>query len=382
MRICFDLTSLEDNLSGIERYAACISLEMIKSYFEEYILVFKKEIHPMFASVCKQDNVQYILLPECNKLLFLQIRLPFALRKICADWFIFLAFPVPLLSFKRNMVETIHDITAWDYPRTMKNMMSWYFKISHLVALKKCKAIVTISEFSKKRIIDRLKYSKKKIWLIYCGINNQQFIVNKEKFHSVKKKYHLPDKYLLSLSTLEPRKNLPLLIHAYEELIKDNKQVIPLVLAGRKGWKMEELLSSIDDSVKEQIYFTGFIDDEDLPEVYALADFFVFPSMYEGFGMPPLEAMACGTPTLSSDAASLPEVLGNAAVYFKSNDMDQLKEKLIQVSNMQRSEYDKLVILGLQQVKQFNWKIEAGNLYSHLKVLEKHNTVKESLTII
>ena len=154
-------------------------------------------------------------------------------------------------------------------------------------------------------------------------------------------------------------------------VIKDNTQVIPLVLAGRKGWKMDELLSSIDDSVKDRLYFTGFVDEEDLPEVYAMADFFVFPSMYEGFGMPPLEAMACGTPALSSDAASLPEVLGNAAVYFKSNDMSQLKQKLIQVSNMQRHEYDRLVILGLNQAKKFNWNTEAGNLYSHLKFFEK-----------
>lgn len=367
MHLCIDLTSLVDNLSGIERYAACISLEIIRAHSDVFTLVFKKEIHPLFEQVCKQDNVKAIVLPECSKLLFNQIRLPMALWRIKADWYIFLAFPVPILLFKKNMVETIHDITAWDYPETMKGIMNWYFKISHIVALKKCRAIVTISEFSKKRIHDRLKYPNDKIWLVYCGIDQEQFVVHEEKFSAVKEKYHLPEKYILSLSTLEPRKNLPLLIHAYEELVFQGEDVLPLVLAGRKGWKMEELLSSIDEKVKEKLFFTGFVDDEDLPEVYAMADFFAFPSIYEGFGMPPLEAMACGTPSISSDAASLPEVLGDAAIYFSNNDIEQLKQKLLYVSNIDKDEQNRLIAAGFQQAQRFNWKQESENLYVHLK---------------
>lgn len=367
MHLCIDLTSLVDNLSGIERYAACISLEMIRAHSDTFTLVFKKEIHPLFEQVCKQDNVKAVVLPECNKLVFNQIRLPKAMRRIKADWYIFLAFPVPIFLFKKNMVETIHDITAWDYPETMKGIMNWYFRISHVVALKKCRAIVTISEFSKKRIHDRLKYPNDKIWLVYCGIDQDQFVVHEEKFPVVKEKYHLPEKYILSLSTLEPRKNLPLLIHAYEELVSQGEDVLPLVLAGRKGWKMEELLSSIDDRVKEKLFFTGFVDDEDLPEVYSMADFFAFPSIYEGFGMPPLEAMACGTPSISSDAASLPEVLGNAAIYFSNNDLAQLKQKLLYVSKIDKSEQNRLIGAGIQQAQRFNWMQEAENLYIHLK---------------
>ena len=366
MTICIDLTSLADNLSGIERYAACISLEMIKAHDDKYILVFKKEIHPLFEEICRKDNVKTVILPTCQKLIFNQIRLPLALHKIKSDRYLFLAFPVPIFLFKKNMVETIHDITAWDYPETMKGIMNWYFRLSHVVALKKCRAIVTISEFSKKRIHDRLKYPNDKIWLVYCGIDQSKFVVHEEKLQVVKEKYHLPEKYILSLSTLEPRKNMPLLIHAYEELISQGEEVLPLVLAGRKGWKMEELLSSIDDRVKEKLFFTGFIDDEDLPEVYAMADFFAFPSVYEGFGMPPLEAMACGTPSISSDAASLPEVLGDAAIYFSSNDIKQLKEKLLYVSSIDKAEQNRLINAGIQQAKRFNWKQEAENLYIHL----------------
>lgn len=363
MRICIDLTSLADNFSGIERYAACLSLEMIKAHDDEYILVFKREIHPLFDEVCKWKNVKTIILSECNKLLFNQIRLPLALKTVQADWFLFLAFPVPILFFKKNIVETIHDLTAWDCPETMKGIMNWYFKISHLVALKKCKAIITISEFSKKRIVDRLNYPESKIWLAYCGIDQNQFIVHKDKFEFVKKKYNLPEKYILSLSTLEPRKNLSLLIHTYEELVIEDKVVLPLVLAGRKGWKMDNLLSSIDERARKRIHFTGFVDDVDLPELYALAALFVFPSMYEGFGLPPLEAMACECPVLVSDAASLPEVCGNAAAYFHSNNSTDLKKKILQCLE-KTTAFD--CQKGKKRIGLFNWGREAGLLYSFL----------------
>lgn len=366
MKICVDLTSLADNLSGIERYAACITLEMIKEHEEQYVLVFKREISSLFKDVCKQENIETIVLPECKKLLFNQIRLPNVLRKIKADWFIFLAFPAPVLLFKKNMVETIHDITAWDYPETMNGMSKWYFKLSHLIAIEKCKAIITISNFSKQRINEKLGYPIDKIWLIYCGIDQERFVVDDSKLDEIRKKYHLPQRYLLSLSTLEPRKNLPLLIHAYEELIRENVELPPLVLAGRKGWKMEELLSSIDEKVKNKLYFTGFIDDEDLPEVYGMAEFFVFPSIYEGFGIPPLEAMACGTPILSSDAASLPEVCGDAAVYFESNNLQSLKDALKKIGVMDNTERTRLEYAGRDRIGLFDWGKEANKLFQKL----------------
>ena len=367
MTICYDLTSLSDNLSRIERYAACISQEMIRAHNDNFVLIFKREISPLFQDICQRDNVESIVLPPCNKLLFNQIRLPNAIRKIRADWFIFLAFPVPIFSLKRNMVEAIHDLTAWDYPETMNGIMNWYFRLSHDFAIKKCKAIITISEFSQKRIHERLNYPNEKIWLIYCGIDRDNFKPDKNKYETVREKYHLPERYILSLSTLEPRKNLPLLIHAYEQLIKEGKELLPLVMAGRKGWKMEELLASVDDMVKDKLYFTGFVDDEDLSEVYAMADFFAFPSIYEGFGIPPLEAMACGTPSISSDAASLPEVLGDSAIYFKSNDIADLKRALIETSTMTDGVKKELISKGLEQVELFDWKEEVEKLYSKLQ---------------
>lgn len=359
MKILIDLTALADNFSGIERYAASLSIEIIKDITNDYILIFKKEIHPMFLKSHKKPGIQMIVMPKRNKLIFNQIYLPVEIYKHKADWYLFLAFPVPLLLFKKNMVSAIHDLCCWDCPATMNGLSKWYFRILYKTAILKCKNIITVSNFSKDRIVEILKYPKEKIWLIYCGVDEKKFI---KKLNVIEEKYNLPDQYILSLSTLEPRKNLRLLIEAYRSLILNKAINLNLVLAGRKGWNIDELLTGIEDSIKEKISLTGFIDDEDLSYVYGSADLFVFPSMYEGFGIPPLEAMACGTVVVSSDASSLPEVLGDAAIYFENQNKQSLEEK-IQVGS-KLTELEKLQYLKSSklQCQKFNWSKEAEKL--------------------
>lgn len=361
MKVCIDLTSLADNFSGIERFAACLTREMIKDDSIQFILLFKNSIHPMFANTKK--NVETVVIPGCRKLWFNQVRLPRTIYQIDADFYLFLAFPVPVLLFKKNMISTIHDICCWDCPETMNGLSKWYFRISHRIAIKKCKAIITISKFSKQRIVDKLKFDEKRIWLVYCGVD-EKFINYKKSENQdllVREKYHLPKEYILSLSTLEPRKNLGLLIEAYSQLVTNEKLDLPLVLAGRKGWKMDEVLSTIDIKARDRILFTGFIDDNDLPAVYGNAKLFVFPSMYEGFGMPPLEALACGTKVLSSNSSSLPEVLGDASAYFENMNFDSLYESL--------SKYNVAVEKSVMdsQVQKFSWEIEARKLIEYMR---------------
>ena len=152
-----------------------------------------------------------------------------------------------------------------------------------------------------------------------------------------------------------------MLIEAYSQLVTNEKLDLPLVLAGRKGWKMDEVLSTIDIKARDRILFTGFIDDNDLPAVYGNAKLFVFPSMYEGFGMPPLEALACGTKVLSSNSSSLPEVLGDASAYFENMNFDSLYESL--------SKYNVAVEKSVMdsQVQKFSWEIEARKLIEYMR---------------
>lgn len=379
MRITIDLTSLADNFSGIERYAMNIARELIKLDKEEkhtFILLFKRQVHPAFQKYIGQKNVEYKVYGGDNKLLFAQLLLPFHLYRLKADIFLFLAFQSPLLFFHKGIYNTVHDLTCWDCPETMKKHMEWYFKLSIRNALRVSRKIITISEFTKKRIVDKFHYDKNRIILAYCGIDNvfmdyaggQKIPLSKEetdKRLEIRHKYHLPEQYLLCLATLEPRKNLPFLVQAYVELLEEGSIKIPLVLAGRKGWKMDEFLGRIEAGYRRNIIVTGFIEDRDLPYVYHMADCFIFPSIYEGFGMPPLEAMTVGTMTISSDSTSLPEVLGNAAAYFRLGDKQELKEKIRQGI---RQECSEVTVTEVQKrVEMFQWEKAAENVYNEFR---------------
>lgn len=368
MRVLIDLTSLADNFSGIERYATCLTKEMIKDMNVDYTLVFKESVHPIFNQVIKQKNIDIVVLKRCNKLLFYQFVLPYAIRKISADWYLFLAFPVPVLLFKKNMVSTIHDICCWDCPSTMNGMSSIYFRISQRIALLKCKSIVTISRFSEQRIVEKLRCNPNKIWLIYCGVDSKflNYHDSYYEFSVIRKKYSLPDRYILSLSTVEPRKNLDVLVKAYSKMIERKETTLPLVLAGRVGWKINQLINSIDPLIKDKIIFTGFISDEDLPCIYGYADVFVFTSMYEGFGIPPLEALACGTKVVSSNSTALPEVLGDAVFYFENNNYVDLENKLVKVLSLPNECSSEIRKKGKKQVAKFRWSVEATKLKNNL----------------
>ena len=325
MRICVDLTSLADNFSGIERFALSISKELIKNTEHHWILLFKNEVHKDF----KDEDVEKIVIKGKNKLIFNQLILPIKFLGIKADRYFFPAFPAPFFFFNKNAYNTIHDLSFWDCPASNKKYMIWYFKIMYWKASLCNKKIITVSEFSKGRICKILRVKPENVFVVYNGISNQfnNSELSDEEKKRVEGKYNLPEDYVLCLSTLEPRKNLRLLLDAYSSLFHEGI-IDEIVLAGRKGWKMEDFLKGYSEEFLQHVHFTGFVDDEDLPAIYKLAKVFVFPSLYEGFGIPPLEALACGTPVISSDAASMPEVLGNNAVYFINDNKNSLVDTL------------------------------------------------------
>ncbi|HCR4577211.1 TPA: glycosyltransferase family 4 protein, partial [Enterococcus faecium] len=165
----------------------------------------------------------------------------------------------------------------------------------------------------------------------------------------LKVKYNLPQsEFYMCLATLEPRKNLRLLIDAYADLILEGRTDKKLVLAGRRGWKINDLLNNLDENVKNNIVLTGFIDDKDLPKLYKSASVFIFPSLYEGFGIPALEALACGTQTIVSNIPIFKEAFGDAVTYFLNNDKDDLKNKMITYKDVDSSVIKK-------QVEKYDW---------------------------
>lgn len=358
MRICVDLTSLADNFSGIERFALSITKELIKNKDHQWILLFKNSIHKDFDE--NLSHVEKVIIKGKNKLVFNQVVLPLNLLKIKADKYFFPAFPAPFFFINKNSITTIHDLSCWDCPFSNKKHMIIYFRLMYWKSSLCNKKIVTVSEFSKDRICSILHVKPHNIEVIYNGISASFFKDTNDV--DIFKKYNIPKKYLLCLSTLEPRKNLKLLINAYNKSFSELN--IDLVLAGRKGWLMDDILNGLPKDVVNRIHFTGFVDDDDLPEIYRNATYFVFPSIYEGFGIPPLEAMATGTPVLSSDAASMPEVLGEAAFLFKSNDVNDLCTKLVYVLN--NNVTDDMRKQCVEQAKKYSWTQSSKKLLKYI----------------
>lgn len=366
MRIAFDLTPIYDHLTGVERYNINISKEIIKAHPEnDYILLFKDEVHKTFLDVVKMPNVEFRIIPECNKLFFIQWRLYREVQKIDADYYIFLSFTSPILFSKQKIINAIHDLTCWDCPESIPAKMKFYYHYTYKVAAHKSWKIVTVSKFSQSRICEKYELSKDKVLVIYDGLTDI-FCEEPRNNHEIKMKYGLPDKYILSLSTIEPRKNIQLLIRAYKELVEEKAEVPGLVLSGRKGWKLEEIVGDIDENVRKRIQFTGFINDEDLPQIYREAELFIFPSKYEGFGLPVIEAMSQGTVVVSSDAASLPEVAGDAGILFHSGDKESLKKAILNAFDLGKQEKCNRIEKGIRIAHSFSWKREAEKLYQSL----------------
>lgn len=373
MNILIDLTSLADNLSGIERFCENVAFFLVREYHSvntKFILLFKSCVSDRFRQFENCEDIEFIVLPRKNKLYFSQFLLPRELYKHKADFYLFLAFPAPFFFFNRRAISAIHDIGCWDCPQTMTRISKWYFRIMFRKAVARNKKVITVSDFSKTRICEKLRVKESNIWIISNGLMDsflKPLQIDTKKAKNLQKKYSLPDKYYLCLSTLEPRKNLSLLIRAFQNVLLKSQGDINLVLAGRKGWKVDNLLSGLESEVKDRIFITGFIDDADLPAIYFCAEWFVFPSRYEGFGIPVIEAMSQKTPVICSDIPSVKEIVGEYAVMFRNDDCESLENVLLHTLNIQKEQKDKFIEGGFERSRTYSFAESADKLYTLLK---------------
>ncbi len=276
------------------------------------------------------------------------------------------------VSKKCKIVTTFHDLSFESYPKfysTGKNY--WHFLMNPKKQAEKADKIIAVSKSTKDDLIKTYGIRPEKIKVIYSGIRLGSGIWDLGSgILKVKKKYNLPKKYILYLGTLEPRKNIIGLIKAFEILNTKYKILnteYHLVIAGSKGWLYNDIFKIAKNSlVKNNIIFTGFIENKDKYVLYSLADLFVYPSFYEGFGFPPLEAMAYGTPVITSNFSSLPEAVGGAAIMINPYNLDELAKSMKMVLSDEHLQ-NNLIKKGFEQIKKFSWQRCAEETLEALK---------------
>ena len=243
---------------------------------------------------------------------------------------------------------TIYDLSFVRHPEWHPADRVKYFERYCLKKLPQADAILTISEFSKREIMGLLNLPPDKITVTLLGVD-RIFTPGRQRVPG------LPERYILSLGNLEPRKNLPVLVHAYASLPGDLQERYPLVIAGAKAWHHHELNSTLSSlERKGKIILTGYIPQGVLPNLYKNASLFVYPSLYEGFGLPVLEAMASGVPVITSNTTSLPEVVGDAGLLVDPQNVDALREgisRLLVDDTLRRDISGK----GLERARLFSW---------------------------
>lgn len=355
------------NMTGIEEY----TLELL-----ENMLSLDRDIkYKLFYNGWKKNKLDYewLRLPNVelrefkipNRLLDTSLRLC-SLPKIDkmlggVDKFFSPHIFLSATSKRCEKIVTFHDLSFEKYPQFYSSQKNfWHFSMNPRRQAEKADKIIAVSNSTKQDLVEIYKINPDKIRVIYSGLSRQakRDVLPQEKLY-IKNKYDLPENYILYLGTLEPRKNIVSLLNAFDKaktagMLKNSD--FKLVIAGAKGWLYDDIFRTAQKfHSKNDIIFTGFIEEKDKPALYEMAKLFVYPSFYEGFGFPPLEAMARHTPVITSNISSIPEAVENAAMLINPSKPDEIKQAIEMVlTNKELSQ--RLSELGKERAQKFDWK--------------------------
>jgi glycosyltransferase involved in cell wall biosynthesis len=374
MKICIDVRCLsEGRRTGVEEY----TLSLLENLFEidrknKYVLFLNawKEPRFDFSVFSKYPNVRLKKLRIPNKLLNLSFwyqdwpkinRLAGGADVVFSPNIIFGA-----VSKYVKHVTTIHDLSFERYPEYFSGKRRWWhIFINARKICRQANRIIAVSDSTKNDIVSLYGINPSKVTVIPSAVGDRFRIINRNspELIKVKEKYNLPYKFVLFLGTIEPRKNIIALIRAFEALQKyaqenqkEELQKYKLVVAGSPGWKNEGIFQEINNSeFKDDIKIINFVDDEDKPYLYNLASLFVYPSFFEGFGFPPLEAMKCGVPVIASNNSSLPEIIGDAGILVDPDKPEEIYRAMREVLGSRELQLE-LIKKGFEKAEQFNWK--------------------------
>ncbi len=374
MRIGIDIRCLaEGRRTGVEEY----TLHLLEYLFSrdtknEYVLFFNswKKCQTDLRWIEKYSRVKLKIFRFPNKIFNLMLwyfhwpKLDTLLGGV--DVFFMPNIMFGSVSQKTRFVLTVHDVSFERYPETFsRKRRLWHALINSKKLCQRVDKIISVSQSTKDDLISLYEIASEKIQVIHSAVSDVFCVIdrNDEQLIKTKEKYKLPYKFVLYLGTIEPRKNIVAIVRAYNQLQEYAKKYnleeftkYKLVIAGEKGWLSSRIFSEIAASpYKNSIRMINFVEDEDKVYVYNLASLFVYTSFFEGFGFPPLEAMKCGVPVITSNNSSIPEVVGDAGIMIdpdKPYEIFQAMREILSSKELQM----KLRKEGLERAKQFEWK--------------------------
>src|SRR3989338_8053121 len=352
-----DISSVFHSKAGVSCYTRNLLNELNILSGQGQFLIFKiSEERNAINKINKKPGISRFF-RAVKHTLWEQLYLPFLLFARGASVFHSPAFVCPIIKTCPTIV-TIHDMAYFLYPDKFVCTYRFYLKFWIPLSVRTADKIITDSACSKKDIVRLLKIPESKVEVVYLG-KDAKFrpITDTALLEDYKRANELPDNFMLYVGTLEPRKNITGLFKAYR--IFKNKRLnleYNLIIAGEKGWMWAEIFNMVEElGLKDSTKFLCYISDNDLPLLYNSARLFVYPSLYEGFGLPPLEAMACGIPVITSNNSSLPEIVSGAGIMVDPYDSDALAQAMSEVLTNKR-QYETMVENGLKKAKEFSWK--------------------------
>lgn len=377
MKILIDCTQIPLEKTGMGIYAINLISEIHSSDETNMYYILIQDDDDEFRFITKSN----FILKQIKSGIFRRLFLRFLLEQLYIPYFILknsieiihsLHYSFPLLPLPAKKIVTIPDLTFFKYPQYHVKIKVGYFRLFIRLAAFLADTIITISQSSKTDFLNMFNVNKDKIAVTYLGTTCHRDLLDDEESSCVKEKFSIKNEYILYLGTIEPRKNIKNLIAAFEKITQSGYDGY-LVIAGKKGWDVEDVFGFAERvGLKNKIIFTGYVYDNEKAHLIKGAKIFVYPSIYEGFGIPVLEALALGVPTITSNVSSLPEVAGDAALLVDPSNINELFLSMRKLLN-NRMLYKNFQERSLAQAKKFSWEITAKET---IKVYNSWNTKK------
>jgi len=367
MRVGLDGSPLSDLLTGIGHYTFELGRALAVNYpADQFQLISPK---PFSARIVEQSerarlpNLEFINLKSANvRGRWWSFDLPRYLKRASLDLFHGTNYEIPLWR-RRHTVVTVHDLSSLLHPRLHRQPLVRRMRLRLPLAVKMARAVITPTEAVRHELCLHLNVKPKKVTAIHEAPRECFRPVPPDESLGTRTQFGVEDDFLLFVGTLEPRKNLLTLLKAFVEVLRDTRFRPQLIVAGGEGWLMEDTFAFVRAAgIADRVRLIGYVNDDELRALYSSCRAFIYPSLYEGFGLPPLEAMACGAPVIASRIRALAETIGDAAMLIDPLDVQSLAAAITDVCENE-NQRKKLIAAGPAQAAKFSWEKAARLTY-------------------